>query len=70
VPGPQTADAAARLLSGLPIADITIQEEPIEAVIEKVFAVPGSDHSYDNSAGNSSDTATESAEKSILEGQP
>jgi ABC-2 type transport system ATP-binding protein len=40
VPAADTPSVAARLLSGLPVADLTIEEEPIEAVIEKVFAVP------------------------------
>ncbi|MBO0811144.1 MAG: ATP-binding cassette domain-containing protein [Microlunatus sp.] len=40
VPASDTPAVAARLLSGLPVADLTIEEEPIEAVIEKVFAVP------------------------------
>jgi ABC-2 type transport system ATP-binding protein len=40
VPAADTAAVAARLLSRLPVADVTIVDEPIEAVIEKVFAVP------------------------------
>ncbi len=40
VPAADTPAVAARLLAGLPVADLTIEEEPIEAVIEKVFAVP------------------------------
>jgi ABC-2 type transport system ATP-binding protein len=45
VPAAETPSVAARLLSGLPVADLTIEEEPIEAVIEKVFAVPAGDRS-------------------------
>lgn len=40
VPAADTPGVAARLLTGLPVADVTIEDEPIEAVIEKVFAVP------------------------------
>jgi ABC-2 type transport system ATP-binding protein len=40
VPAAETPAVAARLLSGLPVADLTIEDEPIETVIEKVFAVP------------------------------
>ena len=36
-----TPAVAARLLSGLPIADLTIEDQPIESVIEQVFEVPG-----------------------------
>jgi ABC-2 type transport system ATP-binding protein len=43
VPAAETPAVAARLLSGLPVADLTIEDEPIEAVIEKVFAVPAGD---------------------------
>ena len=45
VPAAETAAVAARLLSGLPVADLTIAEQPIEAVIEQVFAVPSADPS-------------------------
>lgn len=38
VPAAQTPSVAARLLSQLPVADLTIEEQPIETVIEKVFA--------------------------------
>ncbi len=37
-PAAQTPALAARLLSQLPIADLTIEDQPIETVIEKVFA--------------------------------
>ena len=37
VPAVDTPAVAARLLSGLPVADVTIAEQPIEAVIEQVF---------------------------------
>ncbi|QDP98816.1 ATP-binding cassette domain-containing protein [Microlunatus elymi] len=45
VPASDTPAVAARLLSGLPVADLTIAEQPIEAVIEQVFAVPSADPS-------------------------
>jgi ABC-2 type transport system ATP-binding protein len=38
VPGTETPGVAARLLSKLPVADLTIEDQPIETVIEKVFA--------------------------------
>lgn len=41
VPKAETAAVAGRLLSALPVADLTIEEPPIEQVIEQVFAAPG-----------------------------
>src|SRR5690606_22917892 len=38
VPPARTPATAARLLSQLPVADLTIEDQPIETVIEKVFA--------------------------------
>jgi ABC-2 type transport system ATP-binding protein len=38
VPANQTPKLAAMLLAQLPVADLTIEDEPIETVIEKVFA--------------------------------
>jgi ABC-2 type transport system ATP-binding protein len=46
-PASRTPEVAARLLSKLPVADLTIEDQPIETVIEKVFATsapePGGD---------------------------
>lgn len=46
-PAGRTPEVAARLLSKLPVADLTIEDQPIETVIEKVFATsapePGAD---------------------------
>jgi len=47
VPAADTPAVAARLLTGLPVADVTIEDEPIEAVIEKVFAVPAQDEAHE-----------------------
>jgi ABC-2 type transport system ATP-binding protein len=41
VPKAETAHVASRLLSELPVADLTIEDPPIEEVIESVFASPG-----------------------------
>lgn len=40
VPKAETAQVASRLLSALPVADLTIEDPPIEEVIETVFASP------------------------------
>ena len=41
VPKAQTAATTARLLSELPIKDLTIEDPPIEDVIERVFSSEG-----------------------------
>jgi ABC-2 type transport system ATP-binding protein len=41
VPKAETAHVASRLLSELPVADLTIEDPPIEEVIESVFASLG-----------------------------
>ena len=38
VPKAQTARVTSRLLSELPISDLTVEDPPIEEVIERVFA--------------------------------
>jgi ABC-2 type transport system ATP-binding protein len=38
VPKADTAKVASRLLAELPVSDLTIEDPPIEAVIEQVFA--------------------------------
>jgi ABC-2 type transport system ATP-binding protein len=38
VPKAETSSITARLLADLPVTDITIEEPPIEDVIERVFA--------------------------------
>ena len=38
VPKADTARVTGRLLSDLPVLDLTVEEPPIEAVIEQVFA--------------------------------
>lgn len=43
VPKAETARIASQLLSTLPVADLTIEDPPIEEVIERVFASPGED---------------------------
>src|ERR687897_157320 len=40
VPKAETPAVASRLLAALPIADLTIEEPPVDQVIEKVFAAP------------------------------
>lgn len=45
VPKAETANLASRLLTDLPVADLTIEDPPIEEVIESVFASP--DHPLD-----------------------
>ena len=40
VPRPSTPAAAGRLLAALPVVDLTIEDPPIEGVIEDVFASP------------------------------
>ena len=45
VPRAQTPTAAGRLLATLPVVDLTIEDPPIERVIEDVFARPGQDDS-------------------------
>lgn len=44
VPKAETARVAAQVLSALPVFDLTIEDPPIEEVIEAVFASPTSDH--------------------------
>ena len=43
----ETAAVASRLLAALPIADLTIEEPPVDQVIEKVFAAPTSEADRD-----------------------
>jgi ABC-type uncharacterized transport system ATPase subunit len=38
---------ASRLLAALPIADLTIEEPPVDQVIEKVFTAPTSEADRD-----------------------
>jgi ABC-2 type transport system ATP-binding protein len=38
VPKAETARVTGRLLAELPVADLTVEDPPIEAVIERVFA--------------------------------
>jgi ABC-2 type transport system ATP-binding protein len=40
----ETPAIAGRLLAALPVADLTIEEPPVEEVIERVFAAPAEDH--------------------------
>ena len=40
VPKAETPAVAGRLLAALPVADLTIEEPPIDQVIEEVFAGP------------------------------
>jgi ABC-2 type transport system ATP-binding protein len=47
VPKTETAALASRLLATLPIADLTIEEPPVDQVIEKVFAAPTSEADRD-----------------------
>jgi len=47
VPAARTPSVAALLLSELPVEDLTIEEQPIEAVIEQVFAAPAADAGTD-----------------------
>ena len=47
VPKAETPAVASRLLAALPIADLTIEEPPVDQVIEKVFAAPTSDADRD-----------------------
>ena len=47
VPKTETAAVASRLLAALPIADLTIEEPPVDQVIEKVFAAPTSEADRD-----------------------
>ncbi len=42
VPKAQTAQVTGRLLADLPVNDLTVEDPPIEEVIEQVFALPGS----------------------------
>jgi len=41
VPKAETAAVTARLLADLPVVDLTVEDPPIEEVIEQVFAQPG-----------------------------
>jgi viologen exporter family transport system ATP-binding protein len=45
VPKSETPAVAGRLLATLPVADLTIEEPPVDRVIEEVFAGPGPDGS-------------------------
>ena len=47
VPKAETPAVASRLLAALPIADLTIEEPPVDQVIEKVFAAPTSEADRD-----------------------
>jgi ABC-2 type transport system ATP-binding protein len=47
VPKTETAAVASRLLAALPIADLTIEEPPVDQVIEKVFVAPTSEGDRD-----------------------
>jgi ABC-2 type transport system ATP-binding protein len=47
VPKADTPAVASRLLAALPIADLTIEEPPVDQVIEKVFAAPTSEADRD-----------------------
>jgi ABC-2 type transport system ATP-binding protein len=47
VPKADTAVVAGRLLSHLPVADLTIEEPPIEQIIEDLFAAPAPDEATD-----------------------
>jgi ABC-2 type transport system ATP-binding protein len=47
VPKAETPAVASRLLAALPIADLTIEEPPVDQVIEKVFAAPTSEADWD-----------------------
>ncbi|HET9872856.1 MAG TPA: ATP-binding cassette domain-containing protein [Propionibacteriaceae bacterium] len=46
----QTPIAAGRLLAALPVVDLTIEDPPIERVIEDVFARPEAEEAHDGSA--------------------
>jgi ABC-2 type transport system ATP-binding protein len=46
----QTPVAAGRLLAALPVVDLTIEDPPIERVIEDVFARPEAEEAHDGSA--------------------
>jgi ABC-2 type transport system ATP-binding protein len=37
---PDTASVTGRLLAHLPVIDLTVEDPPIEEVIEQVFAMP------------------------------
>jgi hypothetical protein len=43
----QTPVAAGRLLARLPVVDLTIEDPPIERVIEDVFAAPAEEEPHD-----------------------
>ena len=43
VPKVQTPAVASRLLAALPVADLTIEEPPVDQVIEQVFAATAED---------------------------
>ncbi len=47
VPRAQTPTAAGRLLARLPVVDLTIEDPPIEGVIEDVFASPGEEAGHE-----------------------
>jgi ABC-2 type transport system ATP-binding protein len=42
VPKAQTPSVTGRLLADLPVSDLTVEDPPIEEVIEQVFASPAS----------------------------
>jgi ABC-2 type transport system ATP-binding protein len=48
IPKAATPAAAGRLLAALPVVDLTIEDPPIERVIEDVFARPGPDDAQDH----------------------
>ena len=41
VPKSETARVTAQLLAELPVEDLTVEDPPLEDVIERVFAQPG-----------------------------
>jgi ABC-2 type transport system ATP-binding protein len=50
VPKSETARVTGRLLADLPIADLTVEDPPIEEVIEQVFAAGASAEPVGSSA--------------------
>jgi ABC-2 type transport system ATP-binding protein len=55
VPKAETPSAAGRLLARLPVVDLTIEDPPIERVIEDVFAQPGPADADEVGRGRSSE---------------
>ena len=52
IPKAATPAAAARLLGALPVVDLTIEDPPIERVIEDVFAHPAPEDDRDGTEGS------------------